>query len=158
MAPPHGGAIQNEFLFFAVGNMGLKIWDVSDPLNPVERGKFVDLSVFETFVDIDVTGNNVYVACQDRLRVIDISDPDLPKAPAGGTQGICLENSDKIVVYENTAYVLGSGSLKVIDISNSETPVLSNSIPMTEVPEDLLISSGMICAWNAKTVTFFDIT
>jgi hypothetical protein len=118
-------------LAYVVVAGGLRVIDVSNPCLPVEIGT---LETPRFAYDVEVFGNLAYLAGSIRvplppgsprryqsygvLRVIDVSDPELPVEI--GTLD-WLGSARDVAVVGDLAYVAGDG-LRVIDVSNPELP------------------------------------
>ncbi|MBM3879684.1 MAG: hypothetical protein FJ387_08185 [Verrucomicrobia bacterium] len=100
-----------------------QVIDVSDPANPVRRGKLLNIGV----LDVAVSGNHAYVAGSrpdgtnwiSGLQVIDVSNPHDPRRVGGqDTEG----EARGVAVLGNHACVLQQRRLEVLDISNPTDP------------------------------------
>lgn len=71
-------AIDGDIAYLATGSDGVRIWDVSDPLNPDEVAVF-DTAPTSAF-GVEVLGDRLYVAASEYwgLFVVDITDPSNP--------------------------------------------------------------------------------
>ncbi len=115
--------ISGNYAYVADGEAGLKIIDISDPVNPILKGS-IDI---DNAYKVTVTGNYAYVADESiGLKIIDISNPENPILK--GFIGTDYYAED-ITVSGNYAYIADGGDgLKIIDISDPENPILKGSI------------------------------
>ncbi len=67
--------IQNNYAYVACEEDGLKIYDISDPENMIEKGIYDTVNIAYS---IDISGQFVYLADDEKIQVIDISDPESP--------------------------------------------------------------------------------
>jgi hypothetical protein len=105
-------------LAYLVGEVGLRIINVSDPANPAEVGGIVT----EGFpLAVAVSGNYAYVAAlEGGLRIIDVSSPQSPTEVGFFANAI----NEDVVVRDNLAFVAGfDAGLRIIDVSNPASPV-----------------------------------
>lgn len=111
--------VVGNLAYLACGANGLRIFDVSNPANPVRVGQI--LSSSGAADGVAVSGNYAYVANNsDGLRIYDVSNPATPinvghtnigGFPAG------------VAVSGNYAYLVGSDTgLKICDVSDPANP------------------------------------
>jgi hypothetical protein len=114
--------IQGNYAYFATGETGMSIIDISNPSEPTEVG-YIDTPGFSRSVAI--SGSNAYLADGD-LRIIDISNPENPNelgffdSSNNGIFDVSISDS-----YAYVAYNLSG--LGIIDISNPAIPSLVGS-------------------------------
>ncbi len=97
------------------GDLGVKIFDVSDPKNPVEIAEINMRTAWDTVIK----DNYLYIAGDEGFFIYDISDPKNPKQ---------LSRIDNLSILEmeiigNKAYLgCGCSGLNIVDISEPENP------------------------------------
>lgn len=116
---PYVFLVWNEYLHAQAGTPelhgGLEIIDISNPIDP----KVTHHDLFKAFNGISISGVNAYVASQEGLWVIDISDISGPQEvgychlPGGA--------SDIDITYPY-AFVAGESGFWIVDISNPTRP------------------------------------
>lgn len=107
----------------AVGTAGLRVFDVTDPTNPVALGA-VDTPGFAE--DVDVLGWYGYVADWTRgLRIVDLRTPSAPVlVGAFDTPGA----AGGVVVWSGYAYVADGDGIQVIDVTTPSAPTFVGSV------------------------------
>ena len=82
---PYDVDISGNYLYISESGVfpdiagGIKVVDITDPSDPIEKGSWLLADPPATGFDIAVSGNMVYLAAAaDGLRVIDVSYPDNP--------------------------------------------------------------------------------
>lgn len=102
-------------LFICDGISGLKIWDIQNPLDPLELGS-IDTPGYACAVR--VAGTKAYVADGDGgLRIIDVSNPSRPREISHFDMTTVCD----VYIDDSYAYVADLG-LRIIDISNQSKP------------------------------------
>jgi hypothetical protein len=120
--------------------VGLSIFDISDPSNPIEVGTYGPLDA----ADVYVSGNYAYVAdtgpgIPGGLRIFDISDPSNPVEVGSYTYG----DAYHVEVFENYAYVSAShDGFYIFDVSDPTNPIEVNHLYYGEWVWDVQISNG----------------
>lgn len=106
----HAVAISNGYAYVADGYGGLRIIDISEPSSPVLVHVVQD---FSEFLNVALSGNYAYVTTQEKVNIIDISQPNtaeivnyVPAPPILSLQ-----------IVSDYAYLLNEYSLMVADIS-----------------------------------------
>jgi hypothetical protein len=118
-------AMSGSTAFWAGGNRGLKIVDVSDIQNPL-----LIATVPETTVAVDVAGSMAYVASdQGGLRIFDVSDPTNP-INVGNLPIACWN----LMVSGSRAYLATLDGVVVVDVSN---PTLPEEIGSVLLPREV---------------------
>lgn len=97
----------------------IKLFDVTDPLNPVAKG---ETGVLNTgTAGMAVSGGYLYVSDFDSLRIFDISNLDAPVQVGIAYKG--GEWDGTVVVEDNYAYTVSEGEgIKVFDITDKTAP------------------------------------
>jgi|GEM_PF-3028160 len=110
--------IQEATLYIADGSSGLYMIDISDPLNPVEKGVFTSPGFAETLV---VEGTTAYLANgSEGLQIIDVTYPEKPVSVGQVYKG---KYAFGIAVNESNAYIASSNDgLLIADITQSNAP------------------------------------
>jgi hypothetical protein len=115
----NGVFVLNSFAFVADRTGGLRIYDVSDPASPVQRGVFATAA--EAY-DVFVHGNLAYVTegGGNKLEIVDVSNPGAPVLKGtyntlGSAYGVYAEGK--------YAYVGDStDGMVILDVSNPALP------------------------------------
>jgi len=146
---------------YTVGNQGLSVFDLSDPVAPAALGHAPATMVA---YDIEVRGNRVFVADQvDGLHVFDATDPTNPTL-LGSTTGLPAAS---LAIKDDIAY-LASGintisdpsfsMLYVVDFSDPSLPVLLDSLHSSRGTESPLIDGDRLYVGTTLSFLLYDIT
>ncbi|MEO7433703.1 MAG: hypothetical protein ABIR62_17185 [Dokdonella sp.] len=111
--------------YLATWGYGVLIADLTDPLHPVELGRFE----FPFASAIEAHGNRVYVASTTNggiFEVLDVSNPASPQLLGSLTTSKTYD----LTVRGNYAYLVdgadfADGGLRVVDVSNPAAPVVA---------------------------------
>jgi hypothetical protein len=127
-----------------VGATRLRVLDLARPRTPTT---VATLDISEWCHALDIAGGHAFIGCNDRLRVVDISDPERPleignvETPASA----CEVTTDGEYAFCGGCYF---GSLAVVDISNPRVPRLLGSIEtprsrnLTVAGDTVLVTRG----------------
>jgi hypothetical protein len=98
---------------------GIKIFDITDPMNPMPMGETYELTTGTAGLTID--GNYMYVSDFDSLRIFDLSDLNAPALISSIYKG--GEWDGTVVVEGNYAYTVSEGDgIKVFDVTDKANP------------------------------------
>ncbi len=123
--------VSGDYLYEADDAGGLRIFDISNPKNPVQVGTYTDTGS-SAVLDVVVAGKYAYIAdagsSVDGVGILDVSNPALPTligtyTIAGSGLVYSLALSGKYLYatdYNNHA-------LRIIDVSNPQNPTLAGS-------------------------------
>jgi len=114
----YGVAVAGHFAYLANYNDGLRIYDISNPANPVSVGH-----INHGFAaGVALAGNLACVAdSADGLRIYDVSNPANPVSVGNTNNGA---SASSVAVAGNYAYLANNGDgLRIYDISNPANPV-----------------------------------
>lgn len=103
-------------LYICSGMTGMSIWNIADPSNPSELGRY-DTPGYAC--GVDVAGPYAYVADGDGgLRIIDVSAPARPVE----VRHLNMEAACCVHIQDHYAYVADLG-LRIIDVADPRAPV-----------------------------------
>ncbi|MBI4778078.1 PQQ-binding-like beta-propeller repeat protein [Candidatus Desantisbacteria bacterium] len=120
-----------KYAYVAAGEMGLQIFDISNPYKPSLVGGFDSAGSAQ---GVFVRGNYAYLADgKEGLRVVDITDPKSPKETGGlvprNPQGVkkpqdsIQPGATDVYVVGNYAFVAcGIGGLQIVDVTDPTKP------------------------------------
>ena len=97
--------------------MGLKIFDINDPLHPVARGRLP----IQNPRNAVVRGDTAYVGTRERVVAVDLSDLDHPRIL--GEQAAGAGETDSRMVLDGPLLYRASSCLAVDDLSDPARPV-----------------------------------
>jgi len=119
----------------------LNITDVSDPKDPVPLLRGYDGYRFDAFpLAIEVTGNTAFVATENGLDLVDVTDPSSP-IEVGSIDRPWVASD--LVIEGDFAYVTAPESgLWIIDVSDPAQPVEVSSWVATWKAHDLEVADG----------------
>ena len=105
-------------LYIASGSEGLKIYDVSDPVNPSLQGTFDEGS--ENVVSVFVQNNVAYVARKgDGLILADVSNPvSITQISTFST----VSSANDVLIEGNDCYIASQYNFFIVDVSIPATP------------------------------------
>lgn len=119
--------VSGNFVFVAIGKLGIAAVDVSNPLQPKSLGEY---GVGGDAVCLQVERDLAYVGLRDNgIRIIDVSKPYAPSLKGGITNGV---RSVKLQIDGKLAYVAVGltnasgelrGGLQIYDVSIPSAPV-----------------------------------
>ena len=141
-------AVYSDYLYAAASDSGLVIFDISNPLQPVEIGRY--LPVWGSARDICIKDGHIILSCYGGLSVLDISTPDLP-VEVGYYPS---QNEYSVFVWGNYALAEEYHCLNLYDISIA--------LPVAPEPEPIHPSSFRLhpChpnPFNPSTVASFEL-
>jgi hypothetical protein len=111
--------LSGNYLFLANGDDGLRVYDISNPANPVGAGH---VNNGGSAVGLAISGQYVYLAnSQDGVRIYDISSPSIPNNIGhitNSVQALCVAVSGHFLYLGQDR-----GQLRVYDVSTPSNPV-----------------------------------
>lgn len=134
--------IQDQLAYVAGGELGLMIYDMSNPLNPTLIGSrdslgdvgFVRLQLPYAYLG---AGSSGYPTASE-IHILDVSDPFAPRIVATFTD---METSYDLDVYGQMMYVAQRNGLRVVDISDPIQPQTVSFLPLS-ASEGVTIGAG----------------
>ncbi len=145
--------IEGDYLY-VLGN-GMDVFDISDPLNPVNIGH-VALYIQPSRFAID--GDYAYVTSYnyDWFRVVDISDPSDPIE----ISNLEIDEAYAVDILGNYAFVASARSgLVVVDISNPNEPYIATNLDTLDEALDIKIKDNYAyIADNLSGLVIIDIS
>jgi hypothetical protein len=121
-----GIEVRGNTMFVANNYDGLRIFDVTSPVGPVQIAAYPDLSIvssFEGFAQgLAVEGDYAYLADNHGLRVIQISDRLNPIKVGQVLFSAGPGSTKNLVVSGNYAYLTIDNTLEIYDIQNKAAP------------------------------------
>ncbi|MDP7112792.1 MAG: hypothetical protein QGH45_12550 [Myxococcota bacterium] len=126
-------------LALAAGPAPVRIYDISDPGVPA----YVDLiSLFDPVNDLLVDGELVYMATDDGLEIVDLSDPTEPLSLGG------IETTDRalgLALYDEHVFVAaGEAGVRGVDVSDPSNPVETWTDGWSSHANDVAIHGGWL--------------
>lgn len=133
----YGLDVSGRYAYMANASCGLKIVDITDPVNPTLAGKY---DTPGGAMDVCYAKGYAFVADGSGLQIIDVSNPSAPTlAGSFDTQGSCRE----VCVVDDYAYMAcKNGGLQIIDISNPAAPKLAGSHKTPRPAWRIFVSDG----------------
>jgi len=101
-------------------SVGLRIIDVSNPLNAVELG-FYDEECAEAY-EVKLVEDLAYLACSNGLHIVDISDPAVPVRVGYGQAEALFDVRTSLEVRDDRAWFGNPAGFVELDISDPANP------------------------------------
>jgi len=134
----HGVHVVGNYAYLAYGGYGLVILDISNPKNPVEVGS-IDPGAYS--VDVKVQGSYAYLANDDNVQIIDITDPMNPSiAFVIGTTNHTYDlavDGNRLLIGEKTS------GLTIYDISDPTLPILKSTTAPKNTISTVVIKNNL---------------
>jgi len=147
--------------YVADGSSGLRVIDVSNPAAPLELGS---LDTPADASEVEVVGGLAYVMddfprsfppeqVPSSLRVIDVSNPDVP-VELGVLPHPRVRDRGDVAVVGALAYVASSSGLRVIDVSNPAAPFELGALETFRGATDVEVVDGLayVASWSGLRV------
>lgn len=108
--------ISGNYLYVTAHSRGIRVFDITNPANPVQVGSLDDPRFVDCF-DIAVSGNTAYVADgAGGLKVVDVGNPASPVYVNGEDLNTAVGTAQSVTVRDGKVYLaLGTGGLAVYD-------------------------------------------
>ena len=141
----HQVAVEDDILVMTSGEEVTRIYDISDPLNPIKTAQF---NTPGYAVGIVIRDKLAYIADSDSgLFILDLHDPANPVEKG---QLITGQKASAIDVADQYAYVANrfSGTISIIDCSDRIHPVEVKRIENARQPADVKIQGNFAYIGN----------
>ncbi|TAK33847.1 MAG: hypothetical protein EPO21_11525 [Chloroflexota bacterium] len=147
---PNGIAIAGNYAYLAEstyqdllgarGTAGLRVVDITQPLNPVDAGFVSTPGAYPNAVK--VVGNYAYIAAgSGGLQIVDITNPLaailVSSFPVPG------QATDVTVVGSYAYIAAGSAGLQIVDVSNPQQPAIARAIPTSAPAMAVAVSNNL---------------
>ncbi len=162
-----GIAISGDYVYVATINSpdpaydGVKVIDISDPLNPVIIGGITDPVNLHGALEIKIVDDYAYVVAgnDNSLRIIDISDPYNIEIVGGVKDDALLGGVGRLEIMGDYAYVASAQNdlFKVINISDPTNPAIVGGLTdgVIDAPALLSISGRHVYVPGQNSDTIF---
>lgn len=149
-----------NFAYVGMDGMGVQVFDIRDPLNPVHVSTLLDSLPANDFV---VHEGYVFIVNYTALHIYDVHDPANPVRLYNAAQYFAEHGAYKIQAEDGYAYICKGDMIQVVDIRNPLVPVISDEewrsswrIPCV----DLVVKNGVAIVsqgriGEAKSVEFY---
>lgn len=122
---------------------GLRVLDLTQPdaLLLVDLTEDLVLGTVATGtgnLDVVASGNYAYLAKDDGLSIVDLSDPTNPTLAWTGT--FAAGDSEALAIQGNLVYVAAEGGgLQIVDVTNPLTPDVKAPFPLSDEAQDVAV-------------------
>lgn len=134
------------YAYVACDGAGLRVLDPSEPTTALYADTVDDL-VLATLdtgdenTDVVASGDYAYVAIENGLTIVDISDPTSPSIV--WTTDAWPDDSMALALQGDLLYVAcEAGGLRIVDVSNPLSPVLKPPLPLTDEAQDVAVQGN----------------
>lgn len=103
---------------------GVQLIDVSNLSSPTLRGSY---NAGDYVSNVYVSSGTAYVAADDGLHILDVTNPSLPKRVGFYSQNECHD----VFVSGGLAYTAMSGCLEIVDVTHPTTPTRRGKLSFT---------------------------
>lgn len=132
----------------------LRIFDMSVPAAPVETGWYYPETSSKSFLDIEYGENRLYIAANDGLVILDVTDPVTP-AMLGYLE---ILGTTKLTLDPPYCFMIQSPSnLVVINIAVPSDPVLVEVIDAGIFIKDIFVFDNKIYCTHGQEGSFMSI-
>lgn len=109
---------------------GVRVLDMGDPANVVQLARWSGDCESATDVQLDASGERLYVACRSGLRILDVRDPSAPVVIGGSEAEFSTFNS--VAVRGERAWYASAAGVEEYDVSDPAMPRLLQRTPMAD--------------------------
>jgi len=152
-------SVHGNTLYVADGNAGLRVYDITQPANPVERGSLVlSYTGDRDAREVAVVGTVAYVGLGSVgcLFVVDVSNPASPVNLGRPYSSNCAVN--EIIPGGNVLYVAADGELLIWDITQPSSPLFKNRWSNGYALRALAVKDTLLMAGSGNdTLLFLDV-
>jgi hypothetical protein len=128
-------AISNGYAYIATEDTGIRIFDISDPSDPIEVGVYITESGPNKIV---IEGNYAYTTDgMFGLLILDTSDPANLSEVGSIESG---EFANNITISGNFVYIANDFTIVIIDVSDPAIPVLVSTNNINGMFRDIAVS------------------
>lgn len=137
-------AVSGRYVYAAMRDDGIRVFDVVDPTAPVEVGSFSQTNLKIRALAIE--GDYIYLTHDAGLTILDVSDPTAPAALS--TVALpALDGGGKLVVVAQIVYVAAyRAGVRIIDASYPYAPVEVGFLQTNAPVQDLAVAAPYLYA------------
>lgn len=147
-------AVSGRYVYVAMRDYGIRIFDVVDPTAPVAVGSFsqTDLKIRALVVE----GGHIYLTHDAGLSILDISDPTAPvalstvplPAPDGGREMVVVDQIVYVAAYR--------GGVRIVDASDPSAPIEVGFLQTASSAQDLAVIEPTIYVVTSNALVSID--
>ncbi len=131
----------------------IEVIEVSNPAAPQELG-FLNLGVH--CKGLDIVDTLVYVAFQEGLGIVDLSDPYSPTLISQLSTGA---GAHDVKVRDSIAYLIDqSNGLIIIDYGNPRSPHTISSTPLPDMPSEMALAGDTVYIADNSSLVVIDVS
>lgn len=130
--------VYGAYAYVALYGMGLQIFDVSDPANPIYLSTLLESLPVTDFV---VSNGYAFLINYTAMHVYDVRNPAIPVRLYSAETRFPDFGAYEIQVEDNYAYICKGDSIQLVDIHDPLAPVLLDELWKTECT-DLIVKDG----------------
>lgn len=135
------------------GPAGVRVFDISDPADPVDVGDFVPDSGWPSYVA--ARGDLLYVSVSYyTFAILDVSDPAAPQVIGS----LWVDHPWEITLDGDLAYVATDSRPQIIDVGDPTAPQLVGELPTTDVPNRIAVGNGLAWVATDDGMEVFDVS
>ncbi len=140
--------ISGTLAYIAEYKSGLRIIDISDPVNPVEIGAFCPTNDMTYVGDVLIKGNYAYASREGNgINVLDVSDPTSPTL-AGGYD----DDAGMLLMVGDYLYTSRAGGITVLDITTPTAPSALTLLNISATNTHRMVKQGNYLYISAETM------
>jgi hypothetical protein len=133
---------------------GVRIFDISDPADPLDVGDFVAPSGTWAY-DMEARDNLLFVSFPgSRVGVLDVSNPAAPVLIGQ----VLVSDPYQLSLDGNLLYVRTSGPTRIVDVTDPTQPVIIASFTTTSLSTGVLASGGLAYITTQAGLEIFDVS
>ncbi len=150
--------VKSGNFIYSIGSGALVVTDVSDPENPVIRGKLSGLGAAIRQMDLCASGEDIFVTSrQNGAFIINVSDPDAPYVRSTYDS---IELATGMCIYQDYAFICNRQyGVEIVDISDLDAPAHVGNILTTGTVQSCQVADGILyCGqWAQCCVSLYDL-
>lgn len=133
-----GLAVQGDYVYLGTSYPGLVVVDIHNPEATARTATFTTAGF--TASDMVIRGSLGYICHGGGLQIVDLTDPDAPSTVGGVAT---FDSAVEVEFYGDYVVVCDlSNALHIIDVSDPANPVITGTLPLTEIPLGLAIAEA----------------
>ncbi len=154
----HDVAVKNGYVYLGEGwpNYGLTIAGIQDPQNPA---LISHLGLGNPPNGLDVADDKAYLTFDDRMRIVNVQDPDGPSVVGTFVVGLPTTYLADVTVAGTMAYVVDfDRGLRIVNVSNPANPYQLGTYQIPGTVYDVAVAGGIAYLATSDALRVIDVS